>query len=389
VAGAVVALVVPAVLATAGTRPAASASDNWLPDVQLSARLSGPVIAAGRLLDQDSNPALGRVTLLVWPTNDVLARSAVGDQLKVFPVGKDETDASGNFALKVDPAIPLGEVMTTDGVVNFEIVALGTHGGAAFHFSRQLNAADRSWRAVDPSGLTPGMSRAGEVTDALRLQPGVGLSTDAAVPDAASKFCVTTTVAQYQSRLTKVGEVYTGPSAKAQVVYTTGSVSSLGVGFSLTGAAGSWSQSGTASWTTETVNTFPWRTQNTNQIMHTYYGYMKTNMQCWDRGAYWQDFEFHPYQYEAGQYMASASIPSYSLSNCRYYYAGGGLKRTSGAGYQWSAGVSVSGQIGINLTAKTDYSSKTTTEYTFLSNGNLCGTNAPPGSATRLVARGP
>jgi hypothetical protein len=306
--------------------------------------------------------------------------------------GKAETDSAGRFELRIDPTAPLGEASTADGVVNFEILALGADGGAAFSFSRRLDKAApaSTWIAVDPSGVTPGMAPTAELQAPLTLRANpIPLSLSSA-PEATSKTCTTTVLAQYSNQLTKVGEVYTGPSAKAEVKYQTGAKSSLGVGYSPTGTYGSWTVSGTTSWTTDSTTTFGWYYQNASRILRTTYGYEKTITQCYDSGYSWHSYALRPWRFEGGASSISATRPSYSFSNCRWYDINTGLKRDDGTGYSWSSGVSVAGLIGIDLTAKTDYSVKTSTEYVFVyANGYLCGTNGPPGTATRLVARGP
>jgi hypothetical protein len=366
------------------TAPATAwgSQDDWLPEIAASASIEGPVVIAGRLETRRGAPSAGRLSLVAWPTQDVLGDTRTGDTIKLLPVAKAFAGSDGRFKLRVDPRVSLAEVTNSAGVVNFDVLADGPTGVAVHSFPRRLvtGAASR-WAAVDD-----GPRKAAGLDVPIRLDDGPPLEASDEPPPG-DKLCTTTATATWDLRPTTVGELYTGPAATGDVIYRAGSDSTVGVGYSLTGQLGSWSQSGTMStWSTQTEN-FPAQGHNSSKTYQTYFGWKRWNTVCMERGAYWSYHQARAYEYQGGQVLWSAIPPA--AGYCLRYPAGGGVTRESGTAWTHTTGVRLASVLGIDLSSRTGFDSATKVTYAFTAKGRLCGTNSYPGSAQRVVAKGP
>lgn len=306
--------------------------------------------------------------------------------IKTVPVAKSAAGADGAFEMRIDPSVPLAEFMEGDGIVNFDLVADGPTGVAVFSFPRRLatDGGRTTWLATERATAA---SESALILD-VALDDGPPIGDDpAAPPPPTDKFCVVTNVATWDLRQTIVGEVFTGPVATADLTYTSGSSSTVGVGYSVSGTLGTWSQSGTMSTSSTSTENFPTQFQNNSKQMRTYFGWKDFKTECWDRGAYWASYQAKAYQYQGGQVLVAASAPS--ATYCLPYPSGSSTSRDSGSAYTFSTGVKLSGVIGIDLSAKTGFNTSTKLTYWFTSAGRLCGTDTYPGSAQRLVAKAP
>jgi hypothetical protein len=354
---------------------------GWLPEIRDSRAIDGPPVVRGRLIDSRGRGVPdGRLTLLAWPLADVLENTQPGDGVKLLPVGKAVTAHDGSFAVRIEAAAPLFEITAPDGLVNFDLVGQSPTGFAVFSFPSRFEGS--AWKALDAESGSDVL----DVEVALEEQPVVAGS-DSAPIRVADKFCISTVKATWDLRQHIVGEVYTGPSTRAEVVYSAGSSSTVGVGYSVSGSFGSWSQRGTASTSSTYTENFPWQYQWTNRDMRTHFGWKKYKLECWERGTYWSWHETRPYQFQGGQVMRGRAAPS--ATYCVGYSAGGGMTRSSGAAYTFRTGVKISAVLGIDLSTRTGWNTNTQLTYEFLASGRLCGTNAYPGAAKRLVAKGP
>lgn len=95
----------------------------WLPELTASEAIDGPVVIEGRLVDRNGAGVPGRVTLVAWPTPALLGTLEVGDGVKLVPVGKAVAAQDGSFTVRIDPDVPMSEVVAPDGTVNFDLVA--------------------------------------------------------------------------------------------------------------------------------------------------------------------------------------------------------------------------------------------------------------------------
>ncbi|HEV8280401.1 MAG TPA: hypothetical protein VGQ02_00970 [Candidatus Limnocylindrales bacterium] len=370
-------------LSPAVASAARSAAVDWPTTVRDTADLSGPVIASGSVRDARGRPASGQAVLLAFPPQDVLSTMKVGDSVDVVPVGKARVGADGAFALRWDPLIPIDRFTSSFGTVDLEVLVDGPAGASVIDFSREV-APDGSLGAA---ANEPGDGRAaGEV--ALILDPGLGStrrSRDvraAATVAAAPIYCTNTLEALYPPVWHLVAELYTGSHATVDFTYAVGTQSTLGVGLSVSGSAGSFSQSGKITvGSTGSIN-FAEVPQNQRRVEETQWRYGKWDVSCPTAPHY----EARPHSWIGGStYYSAASTPL--APYCTPYQIGDRPSIDQHQAIEWSNGVRISGIIGVDLSSTTGFTSKAAQKWTFRANGKLCGTNAYPFQARTIVAK--
>ena len=362
---------------------AAASTSSWLPEISLSSALQGPVVAAGRLQDPAGRAAVGNIVLFAWPSQATLSRLQPGDHVKLVPVAKAIAGSDGTFSLRIDPTAPIAEFTSAAGIVDFEIEGQSPSGISHFSFPRRL-AAGQAWTTL--SGA-PAASASATVTPVVD-DPAVESSGSAPAPlPAETKICTSTLVSVYSPAWDIVGEVYTGPHADAQLVYQQGSTSTVGVGVSVSGTSGTFSASGTSSLTDTGVVTYPNYGPTHNIVEQSEFRSAKYSVVCTVHGTtYDHHYEVRPYDWIGGgtQYVA-AGPPTATM--CTPVSAGIGETVNSGTAITFTNGYSMSGQIGIDLSTSTGFTTNTELRFNFIANGNLCGSNGYPLNAARIVGK--
>lgn len=342
--------------------------------VRNSESLTGAPLITGRLIGRDGLGAAGRVMVIAWPSSDVLASLKDGDEFHTLDVAVADTDAGGRFALRVDPVVPLSAVKDVTGAINFSLLATTGAESASHAFAGRFDTSTGLWVAATqaPDAATP-LEVTLPVTEPL---PSVGV--EAPIPAATDKAfpCPDYVMATYNQRTVLVGEVYPGPNATADFQYSTGAESTLGVGVSVGGTYGSFSASGTA--TTSSTSTIDYATQpaNSKKVFSTTYQYKK--FEVW----VYNGFTCQKYNYEvrptafdggAGGYNAANSPTG---TNCSYVgIVPTTLTKETANAVTWSNAVKVSSVIGIDLSGRTGFNTKTKIKHVFTKKGYLCGTN--------------
>jgi hypothetical protein len=372
---------------TPGTASATRPTNaDWLAMVRDSAELSGPVIVSGHVRDTKGRPTSGQAALLAFPPQDGMSAMKVGESVKVVPVGKAKVSTDGTFALRWDPMIPIENFSSSIGTVDLEVIVDGPAGASAFALSREVTPDARGARAAVANEA--GNDRAaGDV--ALTLDPGFGRTNQsrgiraqarvAAVPPI---YCTSTLKAIYPPVWHLVAELYTGPHATVDFTYATGAQSTLGVGLSVSGSAGSFSQGGKITvGSTGSVN-FAEVPQNQRRIEETQWRYGKWDVSCPTA----PHFEARPHSWIGGStYYNAASTPA--APYCTPYLIGDRPSIDQHHAIEWSNGVRISAFIGVDLSTTTGFTTKAAQRWTFRSNGSLCGTNAYPFEARTTVAK--
>jgi hypothetical protein len=368
---------------------AASNSAGWMPALRSSETLSGPILASGRLVTNTGAPAAGQVIAMVWPTNEVLAGLKVGDPVETVPIAKTTADQTGAFVLRVDPSIPMAEYLEKDGTLNFNVVAVGAGTRGVLSMSRRNDSASGQWRAVTAGSVgadaseTPAQLTVG-TTGAGPSQPGVPLPAPASNR---SGVCPGYVVATYNSVPVAIGETYAGPHDNAQFVYTNGSSSSLGVGYSYGGTYGSFSQNGTSSSSSTTTLTWPAYGANSSYIYETTFQYQDVHSYVFD-GVFCEDMG---YWLRATEFQGAAfgytpcCRPTVSYSS--YIQGGVLITKATASAVTWSNGVNMS-PMGINLSSQTGYNTNTEIRWQFDAYGGyLVGDTASYPNAHRVVGK--
>lgn len=195
--------------------------------------------------------------------------------------------------------------------------------------------------------------------------------------------------ATWDGVLDTVGEVYTGPNTTGDLQYLSGATSTIGVGFSGSGEYGSFEAGGTSTVSSTTEVNFPTQAQNRRTVFRTTFGWKKFELMCF---AYpygpWTSagFEARAVEFQGGtQQYTAASAPS--ATYCTSYLKGSSFTKDTATAVQFSNGAKIGAFIGIDLSTRTGFNTKTRIKFTFTSAGRLCGTNGYPPQAARVVAK--
>ncbi len=346
-----------------------------MPGLASSETLDGTVVAAGRMVDARGRGVAGRVTLVAWPPADVLANAQDGESVRLLPVGKAIAAADGSFSVRIDPSAPIGEFADSEGNINFDLLAESSSATGTLAFSGRLSSA---------AGSRANLASPGTAELSLTVPLG-GPPPAPGVPEPAEDklpVCVSTVKATWNGILNFIGEVYTGPNTNGDLRYLSGADSTVGVGYSVSGTYGSWSQSGTTTTSSTSEVGFPTQGVNKLTVFRSTFGWKKTQLVCAGQVSY----SARPYQFQGGTYSYTASAAP-SATYCTSYLDGSTYSKQGATAITISNGVKLGSVAGIDLSTRTGFNTETRISFTFVNNGKLCGSNGYPPQAARVVGK--
>jgi hypothetical protein len=308
---------------------------------------------------------------------DVLGRLAPGEAVKTAPVAKALTGLDGSFALRVDPKVAIQQFTEDNGTVNFSLVGEGAGSKAVFDFPRRLDGLLGAW--VDPD-WSPDRGVAQLVTIRLKLD-GPAVAPPGAVPAPRLVYkdgiCPNVPIEDYYPFHTN-GEAYPGPNASAQFSYMVNASNTIGVGYSVSGNYGSFSQSGTVGTTATVTAQYPVATAGQLMVTRTSWKYTKFAIYNFYEfyGCLLDYYSVRPVQYwGANDYFFIGSLP-FAPQGCAYQGAGMVITKDSGTAVTFSDGIALSAYIGISVSSQTGFTQNTKIQFTFGPPGYLCGDTA-------------
>lgn len=361
-----------------------------------SVLIAGPAVAAqpspvvqGVVYDASGAPARSGevVTLVAWPSAAVLAKLKPGDPVPTSIVGGGVTSTGGSFSLGFSSTAAAAGLADSDGNVNLSVQSSAGGVEHTFNLVRHVTGGVSALSA----GAAPSASD-GATTIALRPVPGstasapVSKSSAAATPAQpnATPPCGWLVVSTVGARWVQVGEAYTTLSTTAGFTYKSGASSSIGVGVSASGGKGTFSASGTSSVSSTVTIGMPAVSGIAGRLWKTQFVFTKYGYNC--AGGPVTQYMVKATSFAGGStYSATSGAPS--ATYCTTYASGSHYTKDSAAAQNFSAGAALAGDLGINLSAQTGFSTNTSLNYTFAATKQLCGTNAYPPSASRLVAK--
>jgi hypothetical protein len=317
-----------------------------------------------------AQPVIGaKVNLIAWPRNSVTAASPQGATVPTHVVGSAVSSNSGRYAITVTNWSAVRAAANYGGVVNLEVMARHDGYVAVHSFSRVLTAsgglaADNDAQKASTAPQQANLSLVGGPSG----RPG-------GTP------CGTTQKIKYLGkRWTVVGLTSSHvPGVVMNFTYTADSNSSLGVGFSSTGNNGSRSESGTATVSTSGSESWPAEVGAKSTLYKTLFKYWKFLVVCYG-------LQVNPTEWAAGTARGHEGEPP--ASYCVPQIPGTTFTKTKTAAWEFSAGVSTSPVIGINLSAQTGYDHQASLSYHFPQRRWLCGRNDDPGGHPGYVVAG-
>jgi len=366
-----------------------AAADDWLTEIPLSSELPGAPLVSGTLDDASGGPvAAGNpIVLWGWPSNEVLEAMADGDSVNLIPLGKALTTESGEFALRVDDDSVAERLAGDGGAVNLEVQAWTPEGVASYSFSSDITAGGEltADSAADVAGVELVTDTVADTAVFPRDVTAVFNKTDV---------CGATKKATYRDVDTIVGRMYSTTSGiKSYFSLRDGAESTLGVGVSVSGAYGSFEQSGTSSVAIDDTFTWDKKALNGGRQFRTDFTYGKFAHWCYPvsspslKRTY--KYSVKPITWEGGGSYATETPPAVGSGNCRPFAGGTSQERKTTRATTTATGAKLSSFIGVNLSSQVGYSSDAIARI--YNDGSvqrrICGTNGVPTSPGRYLAK--
>jgi hypothetical protein len=374
-------------------------------------------LVSGRVTDESGDPAKETPILLyAWPSNEVTKDLAVGDQATMQMLADTTTDAEGRFSLDLAVDATLEPLAGQDRMVNFTVLAGDGTSIAPYSFARTLHSTNGTYTLSEvgegavPSDVAPSPAETVQVNLSLNGSGSDQYSTEAEAtsyddlpPEQAVPFqkgCGAYLQQDLGARWVIVGQHYAiTDMVQVNFTYRAGSSSALGVGWSLNGEYGGFKLSGTNAKASYSEIGFAPAGHWARGVRRTAFRYGKFFHYCVGQaGAAVHWYEVRAINHVGGaQSIYGSWYPD--ANYCLPYEARSGQKLERTLSLEWSAGADVSAAIGMDLSARTGYSTVTTTHYIIGPlQRRLCGKYAYPseagqsGSGTRaprvVVAKG-
>ncbi|MFK0007845.1 hypothetical protein ACIQTZ_12390 [Paenarthrobacter sp. NPDC090520] len=368
------------ILSTLVSVPAAQAADD--------------LVASGILRDSSGNAveAGQEVSLLAWPRAETQKNAKTGEKLKLNVVATSVTDDKGRFSLTVNDDRAVKLATSENGHVDFSISSSARNGesywysfdkklasevGESAEVARQNLQSRQKTRFLDLAPLTSAGSAAPAV-------PSDVASESLALKAAAN--CTSAKVQTYAPRWVTVGASFAlGPSyyTTANFKMTASASSSIGIGVSPTGSFGSFSASGERTVSVSSENNYGTVNQGHKKTYQTQFVFAKYHVRCLTNpttGVWTDKYEVRPESHFGGTQKVDTSITP-AKNYCSEIAAESSITRTDNNAITWTGGAATQSDIGINLSAKTGYSTSASLTYSSLDRRQYCGSHAGPGQA--------
>ncbi len=323
-----------------------------------SASHAAAVSVTGMVTASGTADAGVKVTIHAWPDQSIVQSLKVGQVVPWVFVGTATTDASGHYAI----SLPVAKLMpeSSDGVVNLE--ADTSSAGYSFPVVVTKNAGN-AFLAADP------------VANITRTD---------------TSHC--NGVWQYYASLGKheatVGETYVpGNQAKQQFTYLRHQSSAEGIGFSVSGDNGSFSEDGTYSWSVSYREKWGAFGPHHSVLYRTqfHYGEYRCNL---GEGIY-HGFMQHVNGYAGGAtHETPHSVPHTPSRFCVPQDKTSAPQSNNTAAVTWTKSLGIHAGLGFHASVETGFDTSAQITYTYIHAGSLCGwKDNPGGSPKQLVVR--
>jgi hypothetical protein len=277
-------------------------------------------------------------------------------------------------------------------VVDFEVRAVDRTALAPYSISRKIVHADGRVLLADPAfdqetssaraATTEPLQITGTTTIESPLEAGLIAEGSASAVQGSgaapmTQVCGETKTKNLGTRRVLVGATYAmAGSTTGRFTYKAGASSSLGVAYSASGRGGTWSRAGTTSRSSTAGVSFGSRTGG--NAYSTYFTYGQYAQWCRPLGSSKNNVYNHVVKangYAGGSHVKKAPVPS--AKYCTPLSRRDTVTRKTTTSNTWSNAVNFSGPLGVNLTAKTGWSSSASMSYTNNSSSNkrICGTH--------------
>ena len=348
-----------------------------------------PVLITGKIKFHGKPVKGATVKLYADPLPKVLHKVKVAHQIPDTLIGKTVTGPKGGYAITVTAAaLKIMKARAVRGIVNLHVLAFTHKAGTVFWFPKMVSLHKLAADAPVASMATPEVANLTLPPDeSTAMSPVVaGLL---GIPDGTA-FNFAWCGRRYLMfsvgpKRTITGATYSNmKNVQMLFTYTHGQATTLGVGFSASflgstepgpGSLGlSFSQNSTVSWNSSITIPYPGHSGIRNDQYGTKFVYGDSYTLC-------AGYSVEPIDFAGGSSDVQVTGFPSDNAHCAYYLPtpGQAVTLNNSKATDYSAGVSISGVIGINLSAETDHDSSSALSYTFPKGGWLCGTTGDPG----------
>jgi hypothetical protein len=361
---------------------------------------AGVRVASGTLTTDGTTPSTSATVVLFVEPADFSAVESGAEQFT--PLSRSATDGAGNWSLSVPPGTDLTKNTSPSGMVNFEVRSFDGVGSGSYFFSAKAASSLAAAQAESSGLVAAGSATVAGAAKTLATLPGesAGIKLNSAMsPNSTATGAAPATTSDpiyqcangsfqlYGNIRVRIGRLYSeSPTAAEQFTYTRGSSSTLGIGFSGSGAAGSWSASGTTTTDSSDRLDYPLMRGVAYKLAYTTFQYDKWIQTCRSYpGGYVvsTDHYFGPSRWIGGQNWENGN--RLGMGNCLQHPAGSHFTKDRSTAYEGGADVASSGAIQINLSARTGYSTSTSITFGFTHTQPLCGYRDYEGGTPQLL----
>jgi hypothetical protein len=307
------------------------------------------------------------VAALALPNEEVNRQIQVGQIIPKRTVGWTRTDSKGAYRLEIDPALVPNGFRSPAGIVNLEVIAWGDGYQGEWGVPASLNGDDVE------AGI--GVVRHLQIAAKEKVHSRVGRTLPRAAKDAgveASAACYEYLASTFNA-WDVIGETWPYGAHTAKLVIEETHSHVLGIGISISGAAGTFTASGTQSITTSVEDDFGYSAAFRDYRMETRYG--KYNGPCSGTRA-------KPILTTGGFMNTGLTGFPTSWSNCAS--AVGTWTRSATNGFKYQATVKTAGTLGINLESSTNYATTRKMSYSHPAAYHVCGNDNSPSLASKV-----
>lgn len=313
--------------------------------------------------------------------------------MSMKPVGTAVVAPNGSYVVKRNPAVDLNEFVDPSSQINLNVVIQTTSGAFADHVQIQPTSTARSHRAKlrDVTISVTGRSNI-RLSPARRLTiedrfTGRRRSSSALTPKKAVEQEITV-VKDYGGRQTVVGTWYSDMKLVThKFTYARGASSELGVAFSASGKAGTFSKEKTKSISTIASVGFGKQKGKGRWNFNTLFQYQKRHYRTCGGYICMSGYRIEPVAWWGGATRTKAA--NYSANFCVPMRRGTNWTINRTAAWTFSKGVANAGMTVVNLSSKTGFSHATTHKIVFNWSGRLCGKNSRPGQNPKALRAKP
>lgn len=347
-----------------------------VPIVAPPAHALGNISVNGVLTDSAGDIQPGaQVDLVLWPSPQSLAATAIDGDIDTEVVGSTVTDETGAFSFYASESMMrrFRAASSPDGIIDLTVESEAGGEWHSYGLSRVVGTDALPLNGPQPDGID---------VDPVVLQ-GIetpGPDPDATTAPAGTPGCMYKKTATLGPRWVGLTTAWITTKVSAGLTYKKGSSTSIGIGASTGGA---FKMSGSTTIASSVTVTFADAANVAGRTWRTEYVFARFEANCYGT----KHVQVRAVSFAGGASNLTPSGAPPTATFCTVYSASSNYVLDHSTSSAISA--STAADIGINLTATTGYSSNTKLSYRFAAGKRLCGTKGYPGGAApgTLVAK--